>query len=83
MTTRNRAARIIALSLVILTSLCILPVARTGQLAFDRAYARSYQESQQWLDDHARRADRVIPLYYALAFLALAAIFGILDVFSG
>lgn len=72
--TRNRMARAIGLSLVIVTSLSILPVISTGEDSYKRVYAMTYQDGQQWLEVHEHRAERAAILYYITAAVAAAAL---------
>jgi hypothetical protein len=72
--TRNRTARNIGLSLVVLTSLSVWLVEETGEAAYRRVYATCYQDGQQWLEVHEHRAERVAIVYYLTALAALGAI---------
>lgn len=71
---RNRVALVIALILVLLSSLSALPTYLYGEAAYDRVIAMSDDEGGQWLDEHMARGEKFIVLFYALAGLALIAI---------
>ena len=71
----SRAARTTALLLIAVSAGSAWPVIQYGEESADRVLAMSDAAGSQWLKAHARRADLVEPLYYALAALAVAAIF--------
>ena len=72
---RSRAARAVALTLILLTALSAWPVAHFGHAAYDRVYAMSGTPAQQWLDWHAYLAERFVWVYYTVAALAAGALF--------
>jgi hypothetical protein len=72
---RSRAAQAIALLIVALAGASAWPVVEFGQGSYDRVYAMSNNDAQQWLDVHATRASRFAPVFYAVAVLAVATIF--------
>jgi hypothetical protein len=71
---RSRAAQAVALLIVALAGLSVWPVIEFGERGYDRVYAMSDRESQQWLDVHVTRASRLAPVFYVVAALAVATI---------
>jgi hypothetical protein len=71
---RSRPAQMTALILVVLSSLSVWPVVEYGERAYDRVYSMSNSDGQRWLDAHMHRADRGVYVFYATAFVALAAL---------
>ena len=71
---RSRSARILGLSLVILTSASAWPVFHYGQNAYERVRKISDEQGQLWLDDHMERAEKFIYAFYATALLGIAAL---------
>lgn len=74
MALKSRKAQITALSLVFLCALSALPTAHFGEEAFDRVESMSDEDGYAWLDAHAQRATRMLPVFYALALLAVLAL---------
>ncbi|MEI8340342.1 MAG: hypothetical protein WCH43_02265 [Verrucomicrobiota bacterium] len=74
MALRSRPAQITALSLVFLCALSAWPVAHFGEEAFDRVESMSNADGNAWLDAHAQRATRALPVFYGLAALAALAL---------
>jgi hypothetical protein len=50
------------------------PVYELGERASDRVLSMSDEDGQAWLEAHEHRADQLIPFFYVLALLSLAAI---------
>jgi hypothetical protein len=71
---KSRQAQLVALILIIVASASAWPVVKYGQRGYDRVYAMSYADAQQWLDVHLHRAERFQYLFYATALLAAAAL---------
>jgi len=71
---RSRQAQITALVLIFLCALSALPVAHFGAEAFDRVESMSNDAGYAWLDAHAQRATRSLPVFYALALVSAAAL---------
>jgi hypothetical protein len=69
---RNRVALVMALAVVIMTSLSAWPTYVYGE-GYDRVKATSDKVGEQWLDKHMARGERFIAAYYVLAGLALLA----------
>ncbi len=81
---RSRQARVVALVIVLLSGLSAWPAAYFGDAAYDKIMSlseddksglRTDDDGDLWLDAHVHRAERVLPIFYALAALAAAAIF--------
>jgi disulfide bond formation protein DsbB len=71
----SRAGQVTALVLVFATAISAWPVVSHGDRAYDRVLTLADEPGQAWLKAHVHRADQFIFLYYALAALAVAAIF--------
>lgn len=71
---KSRPAQILALTLVVLCSLSAWPVAEFGERAYDRIESMADRDGAAWLDAHAQRATRTLPIFYATAAVALAAL---------
>ena len=72
--TQGRAAKLIGLGLVFLAGASVWPVVHYGQAGYDRVYAMSNRDAQQWLELHMDRAERWEYLFYATAALAAVSI---------
>ncbi|MDQ6810223.1 MAG: hypothetical protein M3Z64_12495 [Verrucomicrobiota bacterium] len=72
---RSRGGQLTALILIFATALSAWPVAYYGDAAYDRVLSMADEPGRAWLEAHVRRADRFLPVFYALAALAAAAIF--------
>jgi hypothetical protein len=72
---RSRRAQMTALVLIFAAAASAWPVAHYGDEAYDRVLSMADEPGQAWLDAHARRADRLVLVYYTLALIAAAAIF--------
>jgi hypothetical protein len=71
---RSRAARCSALTIILFASASAWPVSEYGQRGFDRVRGMSDSEGEKWLDEHMRRAEELVYIFYALALLALISI---------
>ncbi len=71
---RNRRAQIVALALVLVASASAWPAYEYGEEAYDRVLSMADEAGQAWLDEHRARAEKLIWLFYALAFLSALAI---------
>jgi dolichol kinase len=67
---RARAARVVALVLVFVSTLAVWPVYHYGKAAADRILAMADSDGREWLEEHEHRAEKLIYLFYALATLA-------------
>ena len=71
---RSRAARVVALILICLSSAAAWPVYHYGEKAYDNVMTITDDEGTNWMDEHKRRAESLIVSFYALAALAFAAL---------
>ena len=71
---RSRAARVTALALVLISSLSAWPVYHYGEEAYNRVLSVVDRDGLKWLDEHQRRGEQLIYLFYAVAALAGVAI---------
>jgi pimeloyl-ACP methyl ester carboxylesterase len=72
---RARPARITALVLIAASAVSVWPVAHYGEEGYDRVLAMEDVEGGAWLEAHMERAETYESVFYALAVLALGAIF--------
>ena len=71
----SRGGQITALVLVFACAASAWPVAQYGEAAEDRVQAMVDNDGEAWLKAHARRADELIYVFYALALVSAVAIF--------
>ena len=71
---KSRRALIVALILVLITSISAWPTFEFGEQGYDRVLAMTDDDGHAWLDDHEHRAQKLIYFFYALAALSAAAI---------
>jgi hypothetical protein len=71
---RSRAAQAVALLILALAGASVWPVVEFGERGYDRVYAMSNKDAQQWLDVHATRASRFAPVFYVVAVLAVVTV---------
>jgi hypothetical protein len=71
---RSREVRIGALALVLIAATSAWPVFHYGQQGYDRVKAMSDTEGGKWLEEHMRRGEQLIYVYYALGALTLLSI---------
>ena len=71
----TRGGQITALVLVFACAISAWPVAHYGEAAEDRVQAMADDDGEAWLKEHARRADKLIYAFYALALVAAVSIF--------
>jgi hypothetical protein len=74
MIARSKAARNIALAVIVLTSASAWPVRHYGQSAYEDIRGISDEPGQAWLDEHMARAENFIYVFYATALLGIAAL---------
>lgn len=74
MVLRSRQAQITALILISGCALSAWGVAELGEQAFDRIESMSDHDGYAWLDAHAQRATKALPVFYALAAVAAVAL---------
>jgi disulfide bond formation protein DsbB len=71
---RSRPAQIATLILVLVTAASAWPVYEFGEQGYDRVLTMTDDPGHAWLDEHMRRGEQLIYVFYALAVLALIAI---------
>ena len=71
---KSRPAHIVALSLIFVCALSAWPVAKFGEQGYDRMESMADKAGVAWLDAHAQRATRVLPVFYLLAGVAMLAL---------
>ena len=67
---RHQSVTIAALVLVFVTSLSAWPTYHYGQAGYDRVKSLSDDAGGKWLDEHMRRAEKLIWAFYVLAGVA-------------
>jgi hypothetical protein len=72
--TRSPAARVTALAIVFVSGLSAWPVYHYGEAGYDRVLAMADNDGRKWLDEHQRRGEQLIYVFYVLAALSAAAI---------
>jgi hypothetical protein len=70
---RSRAARVSALAIVFVSAISAWPVYEFGEKGYDRVLAMADSDGGKWLDEHMRRAEQLIYVFYAVAGLAAMA----------
>jgi hypothetical protein len=71
---RTRGARVTALALVFVCTLSAWPVYHYGEAAYDRVKATIDDDGEKWLDEHVRRGEHLIWVFYLVAGLSAIAI---------
>ena len=71
---RTKAARVTALALVMVSSASAWPVYYFGEAGYDRVKAMVDEDGDKWLDEHTRRGEQLIYIFYVLAALSAVAI---------
>lgn len=71
---RSRAARLAALAIVFVSALSAWPVYHYGQAGYDRVLSMSDDQGGKWLEEHMRRAEKLIYVFYGVAALAALAV---------
>jgi hypothetical protein len=71
---RSRPAKIVALAIILVGAAAAWPAAEFGEQAYDRVLTMTDEDGHAWLDEHQRRADRLVYFFYALAALTAMAI---------
>lgn len=70
----SRRAQIATLALVIISSASAWPVYEFGEEGYDRVLSMTDEDGGAWLDEHMRRAEELIWMFYVLAALSAVAI---------
>ncbi|HEX8077461.1 MAG TPA: hypothetical protein VF511_06565 [Chthoniobacterales bacterium] len=72
---RSRRARFTALLIVFIGAISAWPVYHYGEAGYDRVLAMADDPGAKWLDEHQRRGEKLIYVFYFVAALsAIAAI---------
>ena len=71
---KNRGAQITALIIVFISAISAWPVAEFGEKGYDRVESMSDSNGAAWLDAHAQRATKALPVFYVLAGVAAVAL---------
>src|ERR1700751_4186794 len=71
---RSRPAKIATLAIVLISAASAWPVYEFGEQGYDRVLSMTDDDGHAWLDEHQRRAEKFIYIFYALAALSVAAI---------
>ncbi len=72
---RSRHAQITALVLILIAAASVWPVVHYGEEAYDRVLSMADSDGEAWLKAHEHRAQKLEYVFYALALIAVAAIF--------
>ena len=72
--TRASAARVTALTIIFVSTLAAWPAYHYGEAASDRVRSMADRDGGKWLEEHERRAEKLIYVFYALAALAAIAL---------
>jgi glucan phosphoethanolaminetransferase (alkaline phosphatase superfamily) len=71
---RTSAARVTALALVMVSAASAWPVYYYGEAGYDRVKTMVDDAGDKWLEEHMRRGEQLIYIFYVLAALSAAAI---------
>jgi len=71
---RARAARVTALALVMVSAASAWPVYHFGEAGYDRVKTIVDDAGDKWLDEHMRRGERLIYVFYVVAVLSAIGI---------
>lgn len=71
---KSRAARVVALLLVLLSAASVYPVYELGEAGYDLMQDKVDDDGEAWLDEHLERAKLAIFIYYAVAALAAVSL---------
>jgi biotin transporter BioY len=67
---RARAARVTALIIVFISGFSAWPVYHYGESGYDRVLSMADTDGTKWLEEHQRRGEQLIYIFYAVAALA-------------
>src|SRR5438477_5274240 len=70
----SRLAQIATLALVLISAASAWPVYEFGEQSYDRVLSMTDEPGEAWLNEHQRRGEQLIYIFYALALLSAAAI---------
>jgi disulfide bond formation protein DsbB len=71
---RTRAARVVALALIFISAISAWPVYQYGEAAYDRVKSMADAAGDKWLDEHMRRGEQLIYVFYVVAALSAVAV---------
>jgi hypothetical protein len=71
---RSRPAKIVILTIVLISAASAWPVYEFGEQAYDRVLSMTDDNGRAWLDEHRDRAEDLIYFFYGLAGLTAVAI---------
>ena len=71
---KSRRAQIATLALVLISSASAWPVYEFGEQGYDRVLSMTDEDGSLWLDEHMRRAEQLIWIFYVLVALSAIAI---------
>jgi hypothetical protein len=71
---KTRAARVTALALVMVSAASAWPVYYYGEAGYDRVKAIVDEPGDKWLEEHMRRGERLIYIFYVVAVLSAVGI---------
>src|SRR2546428_7724999 len=71
---RSQPAQRLALLIVLIGCVSVWPVVKYGHQGYDRVYAMSNPDAQQWLDVHQHRGDQLKYVFYLTGVVALVAL---------
>lgn len=67
----NKGAKLVSLSLILISSLSVMPISYTGEQAYERIETRLDKVGEHYLEEHEERAEKAEPALYVTAVLAL------------
>lgn len=70
----TKSARVTALALVFIGGISAWPVYHYGEEGYDRVLSMADRDGVKWLDEHMRRAEKLIYVFYVVAGVAAVAI---------
>lgn len=71
---RSPAARVTALAIIFVSTMAAWPVYHYGEAAYDRVLSMADNDGARWLEEHQRRGEQLIYVFYAVATLAALGI---------
>ena len=74
MISRTRSARVTALAIIFVSTVAAWPVYHYGEAGYDRILSLTDNDGRKWLEEHQRRGEQLIYLFYAVAILAAAGL---------
>ena len=67
----NKGAKLVSLTLILISSLSVMPISYTGEQAYERIETRLDEAGEHYLEEHEERAEKAEPALYVTAVLAL------------